>query len=386
MYLFYLLIFLIPFPEYKKFASVAGDLTLIKIVGIATIIYAIFYRLTSADRMRLLPQGGPIIFLILFFVALFSIHFSLKVISDWAVHLALFYVVMVFVDSVDVIKKTFAITIVSLIINCYQSVRGIYLYGWYDRAAGSFGDANYFALALLVAIGFCVALLCTDHNYKYGKLAAILVMFIILLLTSSRGGMLGFAIMTLLYIKDSEYKVKIILILLCILLPLAIVVAPKTIQRLQNKDYSTQSSTENRINLQLTGLKMVKANPWTGVGYGNFKSNVPTYSDNFERRAFVAHNTYLSIAAEQGLPMLVLFLLLLASVYRCINKYIVININKPDNVMLLRIIKYIFVGYTVSILFLTAEREKYLWLIIFMVMAISKMKEFNQSNDEIESA
>lgn len=373
MILYYLLVFLIPFPEYKKFAGFVGDMTMIKVVGIMTILYAI-YRHSGLREQRFLPEGKPKKWLAIFFITFFFLHLSLTVIADWSVHLALFYVIMVLVDSIDVVLKTFWVTIAALTINCIQSLKGVYLYGWYSRPTGSFGDANYFALALIVSI--CMTL-CLWKLYPRRRIiltGIALLFFFTLLLTASRGGMLGLAIMFLLFLWETKSKFTYLALAIIIAVPLAINFAPEAIKRIKGDDYSTKSSTENRVMMQIAGLNMVKANPLMGIGYGKFKQSSKDYNSEITGTTFIAHNSYLSVAAELGLPLFVLFLSLLLSTCIYVSKISRLPHHDDRWGTVVNTLKIAFIGYCCSITFLTAEREKYLWLMMFLIMALGKLQ------------
>lgn len=382
MILYYLLIFLIPFPEYRKFAGFVGDITLIKVVGILTVIYAL-YKHTRPRPYSFLPEGKPKIWFFLFFAIFFILHASPKVFADWSVHLALFYVMMVVVDSIDIVIRTFWVTIAALLVNSIQSFKGIYLYGYYSRAAGSFGDANYMALALIVGLCMTFCLLKLYPGWRVILFALAGLFFFTLLLTSSRGGILGLAIMFTLFLWRSKRKLTYIALVLILAVPLAVKFSPGTIERLKGQDYSTKSSTENRINIQIAGLNMIKAKPGRGVGYGNFKPSAKDYNPEIKGVAFIAHNSYLSVAAELGLPILLLFVCLLVSNYREVSKLSRIQHSDPRWTTVLTTLKVAFAGYCCAITFLTAEREKYLWLMMFLIMALSKMSpdELPNSNN-----
>jgi len=384
MPLYYLLVFLIPFPEYKKFAGIVGDMTMIKIVGIATVIYAIFRHIQLKDH-RFLPDGKPKVWLAIFFMVFFFLHFSVNVFADWSVHLAFFYVIMVLVDSVEVVLRTFWVTVAALIINCIQSLKGVYLYGWYSRAAGSFGDANYFALALTVGICMTFCLWKIYPNWRKTLSAVALLFVFTLLLTASRGGILGLGIMFFIFLMETKSKFAYLALALIIIVPLAVYFTPETVMRIKGEDYSTKSSTENRLMLQLAGLNMVKSNPLNGVGYGNFKSNVRKYNPEMTGTVFIAHNSYLSVAAELGLPVLYLFVNLLIHTYLNIRSMSRLPLSDERLKVILTTLKIAFAGYCCSIAFLTAEREKYLWLMMFMIMALSKLTgKSDHKQDKVE--
>jgi len=78
-----------------------------------------------------------------------------------------------------------------------------------------------------------------------------------------------------------------------------------------------------RVDIWLAALKVFSESPWIGVGAANFATVSPEYSPTAAYIASmredggggVAHNMFLSVAAETGVVGLVLFLALLSSVF-----------------------------------------------------------------------
>ena len=71
-----------------------------------------------------------------------------------------------------------------------------------------------------------------------------------------------------------------------------------------------EASSAHRIEIWRGAMAMIKDSPWWGVGYGAFPRMIPNYTD--VNLGYVdAHNSYLLIAAEMGLPTLAVFLLVL---------------------------------------------------------------------------
>ncbi len=75
-------------------------------------------------------------------------------------------------------------------------------------------------------------------------------------------------------------------------------------------------STMERLYRWVSGVEMIKSNPWTGVGPSNFYTYYKRYSirsfetyvsDNPEKSGI--HNYFLMLAVEQGIPGLILFVL-----------------------------------------------------------------------------
>ena len=78
---------------------------------------------------------------------------------------------------------------------------------------------------------------------------------------------------------------------------------PTAIHQTANLDRST---VWERIQLWNAGLQMVKDNTWFGVGPGNYPLVVGAYAPGKE--TLQAHNNFIGIAAETGLPGLALYL------------------------------------------------------------------------------
>ena len=91
---------------------------------------------------------------------------------------------------------------------------------------------------------------------------------------------------------------------------------PTTSMTLPGEDITEtlEDSAAQRIEIWRTGLRIIKDHPWWGVGYGAFPFFLHEYSQgHFGYRD--AHNSYLLIAAEMGIPTLVVFFLVLAAAF-----------------------------------------------------------------------
>lgn len=74
-------------------------------------------------------------------------------------------------------------------------------------------------------------------------------------------------------------------------------------------------SSKGRLQIWKNGLKVVEQNALIGVGYGQFSYAVGRYINFGERYMAGSHNTYLVIAAEMGVPALMIFLSILAALF-----------------------------------------------------------------------
>lgn len=77
----------------------------------------------------------------------------------------------------------------------------------------------------------------------------------------------------------------------------------------------TQQETEMAFNGRLqwakAAIKMIKANPLTGVGPGNYASAITAYEPPRIGRRFFAHNDYLQFISETGVLLVPIFLWLI---------------------------------------------------------------------------
>ncbi len=176
--------------------------------------------------------------------------------------------------------------------------------------------AAFFNYYMFLPFGFFLL------NLKKWKYWLLLIPFLIcfrgIMVTFSRGGYLAFAL-GLCAIVFFRSKVMFFLLLFAIgLAVLNPVLLPPGIryrmsQTIEHKTYvdtslteeSLESSSKTRVEIWRAGLEMIKEHPFFGVGYGLFGYMLQRY---WEGGARDAHNTYLIIAAEMGIPALIVFL------------------------------------------------------------------------------
>lgn len=145
---------------------------------------------------------------------------------------------------------------------------------------------------------------------------------VLLLLTLSRGGWASGALGALLVVvvfaaRGVLKRRQIAGFVLAAATALAVLVAayPQAVLRLTTSD---GRSVEARVLLTDQAVTMIRANPLTGVGYGAYNRAAYAYvgprfatvSADFQEqvRKLVVHNGYLLLAAELGLPAMLLFI------------------------------------------------------------------------------
>ncbi len=188
------------------------------------------------------------------------------------------------------------------------------------RQFGTFYNPNLFANALAIGLPFALALPILARRRFGGAAWLCLTLFLILLLglavTSSKGGFVA-ALGGLLVFFLAVWRAKksalgafarknwlVLGIGTAILLLAGGAVAGKTIlPRLLAARGADDNSTMFRVYTWKGTLAMVKARPILGWGAGSFPSAYPQFAQTGYTRS--AHESWLQIAAENGIPALV---------------------------------------------------------------------------------
>jgi probable O-glycosylation ligase (exosortase A-associated) len=174
-------------------------------------------------------------------------------------------------------------------------------------AKAIYTDENCFAMLFVVGIPF---LYYFGMHYKNWILKVALLLCIpfawhAIFLTSSRGGLVGLAAVSLYIWVRSRHRILGIAIL-------AALVAAFVFQggslRERSKtivDYEEDGSAMSRIYSWKAGFSMMLDHPITGVGIGNFMVAYPSYSD---LKPKVAHNSVVQLGAETGVVAAIAYL------------------------------------------------------------------------------
>jgi O-antigen ligase len=243
------------------------------------------------------------------------------VLQNVASILLLLWFTMVLVDSTERLHRVLLVAVSSgalasvYVIRDWIGNRGMAGY----RPGGVAGDANYFALCATVAALLAFGLL-QGHRprwekfYLQGCFAVIIIAFS---LAASRGGVVGLAAGLLLLTVRSRARWRKIAIIGLLIVPPLMMGSGSVIQRFVNPGFGDTAAVEARRIVWNAALRMIAANPVTGVGLARFRDLIVQYEEPYAsvQVRSMAHNTYLEVAAEQGLSGFLVFGLALAMVW-----------------------------------------------------------------------
>ncbi|MDE3739160.1 O-antigen ligase family protein [Pseudomonas resinovorans] len=376
--------------------SNTGGFTLNKLLGLALILLVSLQLLLGKLRREhlrsnLWPLVGALLFWYLLSLA-FSVHLGLSLLElrQLLVGVALFVLTVVLCRSFDLMLLA---KLVSL------SVAGACLVGVLTaaeqlngRATGLLTDPNYFAL--LITFAFPLALLSLLRSP--GLLRRLFWLGVLVLLlaglgkTGSRSGLMVLLLTCALSVWHYRDSLKTLvprhlgwLVLgLAITLPLLPSLLPDDFkQRLtalaslgSRVTIQTDTSLARRASYLLVGKEIIKEHPLLGSGPGTYPLEFAKtgYAIAFAHRPDVtqlyreAHNTYLSMFSELGVPGGLLFLALvfvaLRNFHRARSRWL--ERGDTEQAALATHLGLAFTVLALFMLFLTIPSHKYLWVML----------------------
>lgn len=169
--------------------------------------------------------------------------------------------------------------------------------------SGMFGGENDFALVINMMIPLLYYFAIVEKGKSFKLLLFSMFIFCIpaVIFTYSRGGFLGLIVALSLIILRSKKKSFVLLAL--ILIGLFILIRPPKgyIERIETiKTYQEDGSAMGRIDAWKVAFKLITEKPIFGVGPRNFSLFNPSGKD--------AHNSFVQMMVESGIPALLFFL------------------------------------------------------------------------------
>jgi O-antigen ligase len=191
-----------------------------------------------------------------------------------------------------------------------------------------YSNSNDLAALSLIALGIALALTASGVSRTVARIGAgisAILVLVVILLTQSRGAFIGLVIgmspsFIKLGMKRSRYFVPIVLVGLAIVyaIPETVWTRISGIEKLTSEstiaEADPEGSAEQRFEIQKVAWRIFSDNPVFGVGLGVYPKANASYAPDLGARD--AHNTYLSLAAEVGLPGLLLWLACFGTVLR----------------------------------------------------------------------
>jgi O-antigen ligase len=154
---------------------------------------------------------------------------------------------------------------------------------------------------------------------------------------------------------------------------------------LQPKDDYNITTQEGRVQVWKRGLGYMQQHPLLGVGAGNFSTAEGTISPVARASVMrgvkwsVAHNSYVQVAAELGVPGLILFLLMLSSTFRTLRAVQRVALpsrrgeRSPPPAQLAQALAAALIAYMVGGFFLSLAYRDLLYVLLALAVGLGKV-------------
>jgi O-antigen ligase len=262
-----------------------------------------------------------------------------------------------------------------------------------ERATGTIGDPNELAAALLIGLALgCGLVLARGLSLALRLTGALAIPLCVLgiFLSLSRGGLLALgALLVAGTMLAGRWRpaVAVVLAVVCVggvfyFTQLASLPARERVTSIRGGS--------GRTDLWTVGWRMVRAHPVTGVGVGNFQVVSADYALQpgllersdliFSAQPKIAHNTYLQVMADTGIPGLVLFLSVIVACLRCAWRAAQVWAKRQDLTMevLARSLLLGLIGMLTADFFISQMYSKLLWAALALgpvMLAIARAED-----------
>ena len=383
MILYYFLITLMPF---ERKGATFGSLTMVKYVGLACLVVA----LLELTRSRRAPDffRTPQSRWMMLFVVLVSFSFLINgaglniemsnVISYWS-FLVLFFLTSILVNTMQRLHWSLLAAVGGVSWGAQGVIRE-----WryvFSHTGGNWrgsltGDANYFGVNIILVTPIALMLYVTAKK-TWEKVFAVACICLLVGATGvggSRGALLGMTVTCGYIILRSKKRTKNIGLLLALLIPAMLFFPSSPLKRLLNPAKVDSRSSDSRIYGWQAGLRMIVSHPLLGVGLGNYKSVGPQYdpTGHLAIEPHIAHNAYIEVAAEMGIPVFAVFVALLVSTFRSLarTRRRAVAYGQESLAAIALAMQAGLMGACVAIFFVSGQYEKLLWLFLLFSMCL----------------
>ena len=388
MWLLLAMIFIMPYEAnpYLYLApnllGVFPDFTVIKALGLMGFSWAMI-RLASGHRnTSLLTSRAAILFLVFFFGVVFAGVLSgsgFVAISRYFAFLIFLPFVLMAVQTPEDVRRVLKAMTLSMIVVFPYALRQMLRFN--ERLGVGLYETNYFAtiLVLVIPMAFVFASQAPDAVRRTLWTLGGLLLVLELFLTSSRGGFLGLLVAGMVFVYrrrgvPGALGVVAVLLVGLIVIPTDLGSRLWTVLGDRSADMPVALEASNRAHEALfwAALRMIGDNPIFGVGPLNFKSLSTLYTGLPQGN--IAHNSFLEVAAEFGIPMFCIFMMLIFTTFRTLNAATRLARTTAG----WRIAGWAeglrsgLLGFLVAGFFISAQYEKLFWLAVFLTIALGR--------------
>jgi len=384
MLIYYWLIAILPLVNHPLWGAKVGPLTIFEYLGVLSLMYAIVHVATKNKIGPLLSGWETRLFVLLYVVAFLSSLIMGRGIDlkdgpfiMYTSSLMLVLMTLCVVDTIRRLRYTIAVVIggyalASLyVIREWQKLRGS---GIDDRPGWIVGDANYFATASVCAIALAFYGLLTKRPFKERAFCLVCLLIILFANTAcaSRGGFLGLIAASLVLTWETKHKARNLILITAFVLPLSLLMPLSPLHRFLNPK-ADRGSEAAHLAAWSAAEVMIRDHPIAGIGLGNFKREMPFYAAPGVKVDSIAHNMFIEVAAELGLPSLMIFVSIFVFAFLALGRIRKKRSLPPFLRDAATALRAGLIGTAIAGCFVSAEYQKTTWMCFALVACLTPL-------------
>jgi O-antigen ligase len=393
MFLYYWLVGILPLMQHPIWGRKLGPLSVFEYIGVVCFVYACSHIMARDILPSFLSTWEARLFVMLYVIALLSAltkgrGFGLNngALIIYTSSLFLIFITLSVVDTLPRLRWTVLTFVGSYGFASLYVIRewqqGHLIYRNF-RPGWIVGDPNYFSTTAIFAIVLAFYFM-QGRGPRWEKVYCIVCLLLTILAVTfcaSRGGFLGLAVAALFLVWHTKRRARNLILISALVLPLSLALPVSPLHRFLN---SSEDSGSIHFHLEAwnAGLQMIEAHPVAGVGLGNFKPLMPLYMSVTPGTRVdadtVAHNMFIEVAAELGLPALLIFLAIFWFTYRTLGRLRRSSSTHPLIRETAAALQAGLVGFVVAGSFVSAEYQKTSWMgfaLMFCLMPLAKSQK-----------
>lgn len=378
MLLVLLMIAVLPLKQGSFWTADDRPFNPLKYLGAACVIYAVGYVLRRPRAPLYFHTWQArlcVPYMLLIYAAAVRSRTSISTVLAVTSLVALYFVILSVVDTLKRLRWVVWASIASLgwaslyTLREWQTARG-WTTGY--RAGWVVGDGNGFAPAAIfgITLAWYTMEVRTSLWETWFCRVCLILTVAALVAGGSRGGLLGLAAAAV-FVSLRSVSWTTTLLMAVTLLGFNVLYPYSPLQRLLHpSDIDIASTMAHKASWQ-AGLGMVAAHPIVGVGLGIFKSEMVKYQPEwYTGGPSRAHNAFISVAAELGIPAFLLFVGIIITAYLSLQRTLNEKFAPQLVIHTARALQAALVGSVVAISSIPAEYNQHFWLIIILSMCL----------------
>jgi putative inorganic carbon (HCO3(-)) transporter len=389
-----LLVLIAGVPWESKLAYPSATTTLLALIRVVLPVLFVAWALIRRERLilpRFLAPLGVLILLIML---------SLMVSPDpgegitktlrYLIFGVSFFVAIQFLGNRAVVLRAVRVLTISASAAALYALVG-FLSGKLTRAAGPIADPNGFAYLIVTVIPLAVFLFVEDRSWRLLWASSVTILFAATLGSLSRGALVGLGALVVWGILTRRISAVALLGAASVVATIVVVAVAffGTVlsQRIAGREQVSGQSAAARTVFWEAGARMSLSHPLVGVGPERYDAErekflrsspvalVHQVSAQSQQQTIVlgVHNSYLEVAAEDGLPAALAFCLFLFAIWRSLSRFVSAPSSRDDyqGRRLAAALQGALITAVFSGFFLSGQLEPPFWLVGVLAGALT---------------